>query len=94
MGMSTLLGVSFSLGGIWVRRALAQIQLPGSDKNWKESDSDCAEFTGSPGLGEGRTWASYRGSTSGIIAGLGCFNSPGCQVFSMIDLDVVACDTG
>jgi hypothetical protein len=47
--VSVLLGDQIFLGGIWVWRAVAQDQLQGEDRNWKDTIPDCSSVRVSRG---------------------------------------------
>ena len=67
--MSVLLGHQFSQGGIWIRRAMAQGQFQGADRNRKDPVPGCSLVLVSWWIWVGPSWPQVLGdllSLSGI----------------------------
>ena len=92
--VSVLLGDQFSLGGIWVWRAVAQGQLWGADRNQKDPVPGCSLVPVSWWLWAGPSWARNLSRSGGLTCAHRCVSTPGRPALSWQYLGMEICGTG
>ena len=92
--VSVLLGDQFSLGEIWVFRAVAQGQLQYVDGNWKNPAPGCSYIPVFWWLWVGPSWVRNLSRSDGFTCALRWVSTLGRPSLSQWNLDMESCGTG